>query len=105
MDVITRTSAIIARLAAGAALVVMAAEILPRLVDEGRMSPTSAATVLDQVPRLREDIQRQIDAVAESLGALQDRVEVLGQFLLLHRDALAPTEVAELEQLLSTVRG
>jgi hypothetical protein len=105
MDVITRTSAIIARLAAGAALVVMAAEILPRLVDEGRMSPASAATVLDQVPRLREDIQRQIDAVAESLGALQDRVEVLGQFLLLHRDALAPTEVAELEQLLSTVRG
>ena len=105
MDVITRTSAIIGRLAAGAALVVMAAEILPRLVDEGRMSASSASTVLEQVPRLREDLQRQIDAVAESLGALQDRVEVLGQFLLLHRDALAPTEVAELEQLLSTVRG
>lgn len=105
MDVITKTSAIIARLAAGAALVALAGEILPRLVCEGRMSAASASTVLGQVPRLREDLQRQIDAATESLAGLQDRVEVLGQFLLLHQEALAPSEVADVERLLTTVRG
>ena len=69
------------------------------------MPATTAATVLSQVPQLRSDLQRQIEAAVESLGGLQDRVEVLGQFMLLHREALAATEVADLERLLTTVRG
>jgi hypothetical protein len=105
MDVLTKTSALMSRLTAGAALIAVASDIVPRLVEQGWMSGDAAAAVLEQIPQLRDDLQRQIDAIAESIEGLQDRVEVLGQFLLLHRAALAPGEAAEVERLLAGVRG
>ena len=105
MESLTQVASLLSRLRAGASLVAMASAILPRLVASGRMSEADAAKILAQIPALKKEIQDRIAEIAGWVEAVQDRVEVLAQFLLFHRSALASDELAEIERLLHIVKG
>ena len=105
MESLTQVASLLSRLRAGASLVAMASAILPRLVASGRTSEADAAKILAQIPALKQEIQDRISEIAGWVEAVQDRVEVLAQFLLFHRSALASDELAEIERLLHIVKG
>lgn len=105
MDALTHATLLLSRLQASASLVALAAGILPRLIAGGEMSPAEGKVVLDQIPALAQDVQEQISQFENSVEAVQDRVEILGQFLLLHRRSLTPNELASVKRLLAKVRG
>lgn len=98
MDVLKRLS--------GALLLLKLAEtIIPRLVSNGHTSPEVASKVLGQIPTLRSEITHQIEAVKAVMEMIQDRVEAIAQFLLLHRSHIDDNDSAELNRLLGEVRG
>jgi hypothetical protein len=92
------------RLKAALSLVLLAETVIPRLVSDGHTTAENAAIVLAQIPELRTEIQAQIDKVKEAMEAIQDRVEGLAQFLLLHRAALTSEQSAELDRNLAALR-
>ncbi len=105
METFTSLINLVGRLSAGAALVRLAAEVLPRLSSTGRMPPLDAVRLLAEIPALQRDIEVQLQAAKQSAEAVQDRVETLAQFLLLHRASLSEDEVNQVERLLMAVRG
>ena len=105
METFTSLINLVGRLNAGAALVRLAAEVLPRLSSTGRMPPLDAVRLLAEIPALQRDIEVQLQAAKQSAEAVQDRVETLAQFLLLHRASLSEDEVNQVERLLMAVRG
>lgn len=93
------------RLTASLQLLRLAEEALPALVKSGRTTNENAQTVLDQIPALRRDIDEQVNAAKIMIELIQDRVEAVAQFLLLHRAALNRGQSEDLDRWLSEVRG
>lgn len=96
---------IVKRLTAALQLVKLAEEVIPRLVSEKLTSDKNATTILSQIPALRADIDRQIQNAKDAMEGIQDRIEILTQFLLLHRNALTAEQSALLDQNLAGLRG
>jgi hypothetical protein len=105
MTEITSAMGVLKRLSGSLLLLKLAETIIPRLVANGYTDHGSAEKVLGQVPSLRAEIGRQIEAVKEAMELIQDRVEAVAQFLLVHRVHLEPTEESEVRRLLSEVRA
>ena len=93
------------RLTASLQLLRLAEEAVPALVKSGRMTNENAQTVLDQIPALRRDIDLQVNAAKIMMESIQDRVEEVAQFLLLHRSALNRGQAEDLDRWLAEVRG
>lgn len=97
-------SAIVQRLAAASALVAMAQSAIPHLVNARLTAEADGLKILNQIAAIRTDIIEQLAAVVRAMESIQDRVEVLGQFLLLHRRALKTDDASEIERLLGAVK-
>ena len=96
---------IVKRLTAALQLVNLAEEVIPTLVSAGRTTEESAALILKQIPGLRGDIVGQIESALKAMEGIQDRVEILTQFLLLHRGARTANQSALLDQNLAALRA
>lgn len=105
MTEITSAMSVLKRLSGSLLLLKLAETIVPRLVARGYMEQNSAEKVLGQLPALRAEIGRQIEAVQQAMEMIQDRVEAVAQFLLVHRTHLEPDEESEVRRLLGEVRG
>lgn len=96
---------VLKRLSGSLLLLKIAEAVIPRLVRNGHMTASAAEKILAQVPELRAEISREIEAVREAMELIQDRVESIAQFLLLHRTHLEANEESEVQRLLQEVRG
>jgi hypothetical protein len=96
---------IVKRLTAALRLVKLAEDVIPKLISDGRTTEDNAAVVLRQIPALRADIDQQIKNAVKAMETIQDRVEALVQFLLLHRAALTAEQSAELDQQLHALKS
>lgn len=96
---------IVKRLNAALQLVKLAEEVIPGLITGGRSTKENGSIILSQIPALRADIDRQIENAKHAMEGVQDRIEVLTQFLLLHRGALNTEQAERLDQNLKALRG
>jgi D-Tyr-tRNAtyr deacylase len=88
------------RLHAGSRLLTIASELLP-LLD----SKDSVETISSQIAALRNEIEEQIQSMERSMQNIEDRIETIAQFILLHRTKVDSTKAVEIEQLVAMVRG
>jgi hypothetical protein len=95
----------VTRLIASAELLCAAEDLVAGLVKSKRITPESAKLILGDIPSLREEVRRQTELIGEAAERLIDRVEVVVQFLLLHRADFSEEEIARLDQLRNAVRG
>lgn len=105
MTEITSAMRVLKRLSGSAQLLTLAETVILRLVAHGHTDAKSAEKVLGRVPALRAEITRQIEAVQEAMELIQDGVEAVAQFLLVHRTHLQPDEASEVHKLLGEIRG
>jgi hypothetical protein len=103
--IITTVLVMLKRLTASLQLLRLAEEAVPALVKSGRTTNENAQRVLDQIPALRNDIDLQVNAAKIMMESIQDRVETVAQFLLLHRCALNRGQSEDLDRWLVEVRG
>ena len=103
--IITTVLDMLKRLTAALHLLRLAEEAVPALVKSGRTTNENAEAVLDQIPSLRSDIDLQVNAAKIMMETIQDRVEAVAQFLLLHRSALNRGQAEDLDRWLAEVRG
>jgi hypothetical protein len=102
---VTTVLDILKRLTAALHLLRMAEEIIPALVNKGSTTGEHASKVLSQIPALRTDIEQQVNAAKVMMASVQDRVEAVAQFLMLHRNSLTRAQSEDLDRWLSEVRG
>ena len=93
------------RLTAALHLIQLAEEVVPKLVSDGRTPADHGARILGQIPALRADIDEQVNAAKALMESIQDRVESLTQFLMLHRNALSRAQSEDLDRWLAELRG
>jgi hypothetical protein len=105
LTAIPKVISIIDRLHAAYKLVSLVQIVMPRLVSAGTMSQSAADMMVDQIGGIGSQIEQRIDSLSASIDQIQDRVETLGQFLLLHRDALTAGEIREVEKQMIAVKG
>lgn len=96
---------VLKRLTGALLLLKLAEHVIPKLVSNGHTTAEHAGVILGQIPALRADIQHEVDSAKTAMEAIQDRVEVIAQFLLLHKGGLNPVQSGELQHLLDEVRG
>ena len=104
-SIITSVLEILKRLTAALHLLRLAEQSIPALVSGGHTSSENAQKILDQIPALRRDIDEQVNAAKIMMVSIQDRVESIGQFLLLHRKSLGPAQGEDLERWLAEIKG
>lgn len=96
---------ILKRLTAGLHLLRLADDVIPKLVADDSTMHEHAHLVLAQIPVLRRDIDLQVEASKALMNSIQDRVEAIAQFLLLHRKRLSPAQSEDLDRWLAELRG
>lgn len=96
---------IVSRLGAALRLVGLAEEAIPQIASSGHTSKDVADEVLRQIPSLRADIAQQIEAAKAMLSSIQDRVEAVAQFLMLHRKVLSREQSHDLDRWMSELRS
>lgn len=104
-SVVSTVLDILKRLTAALQLLRLADEALPDLVASGATTKEHADLISSQLPALRQDIDDQVNAAKVMMGSIQDRVESIAQFLMLHRKALRPDQSENLDRWLAQVRG
>lgn len=105
MTQLTSLLDIVRRLPPALHLLKLAEEVIPGLVSRGATTSENARVILGQIPALRADIEEQIASAQRMMQSIQDRVEALAQFLLLHRGMLTAQQAAELDRQLKGLRG
>lgn len=105
MTQLTSLLEIVKRLPPALHLLQLAEEVIPTLVTRGATSAESARIILGQIPGLRADIEDQIANARRMMQSIQDRIEALAQFLLLHRGMLTAQQSAELDRQLKALKG
>jgi polyhydroxyalkanoate synthesis regulator phasin len=105
MTQLTSLFEIVKRLPSALHLLKLAEEVIPTLVSRGATTAESAKTILGQIPALRADIEEEIASAKRMMRSIQDRVEALAQFLLLHRGMLTAQQSAELDRQLKALKG
>lgn len=103
--IVTTVLDMLKRLTAALHLLRLAEQVIPTLVSRGRTTDEHAKKILDQFPALRTDIDEQVNAAKIMMSSIQDRVESIAQFLILHRSALSPAQAEDLDRWLAEVRG
>jgi hypothetical protein len=96
---------IVNRLGAALRLIGLAEEAVPHMVAKGHTTDDVARRVMSQIPSLKADIVAQIEAAKVMLSSIQDRVEAVAQFLMLHRKALSATQSRDLDCWMTELRG
>jgi hypothetical protein len=104
-SVVSTVLSILKRLTAALQLLRLADEAIPTLVSSGATTKENADLISAQLPALRKDIDDQVNAAKVMMGSIQDRVESVAQFLLLHRKALRLDQSENLDHWLAQVRG
>jgi hypothetical protein len=104
-SVVSTVLSILNRLTAALQLLRLADEAIPALVSSGATTQENADLILAQLPALRQDIDDQVNAAKVMMDSIQDRVESVAQFLMLHRKALRPDQSENLDRWLAQVRG
>jgi len=93
------------RLTAGLHLLRLAEEVIPSLVAEGATTAEHANEVLAEIPALRTDIDDQVNAAKIMMVSIQDRMETIAQFLMLHRSSLSQAQSKDMDRWLAEVRS
>ena len=93
------------RLTAALQLLRLSEDVIPTLVSSGSTTAEHANAVLAQIPALRKDIDDQVNAAKIAMESIQDRVEAVAQFLMLHRKSLTRAQSEDLDRWLAEVRG
>ena len=93
------------RLTAALQLLRLSEEVIPSLVAGGLTTQENANVILAQIPALRRDIDQQVNAARILMDSIQDRVESVAQFLMLHRKSLTKTQSDDMDRWLAEVRG
>jgi len=96
---------ILKRLTAALQLLRLSEDVIPTLVSNGSTTAEHANAVLSQIPALRKDIDEQVNAAKIAMESIQDRVEAVAQFLMLHRKSLTRAQSEDLDRWLAEVRG
>jgi hypothetical protein len=93
------------RLTAALHLLKLAEDVIPSFVSSGVTTAEHAEKILAQIPALRTDIDDQVNAAKIMMVSIQDRVEAVAQFLMLHRASLSRAQSEDLDRWLGEVRG
>jgi hypothetical protein len=93
------------RLTAGLHLLRLAEDVIPSLVASGVTTAEHANKVLAQIPALRTDIDEQVNAAKAMMVSIQDRIEAVAQFLMLHRSSLSQAQAEHLDRWNAEVRS
>ena len=93
------------RLTASLHLLRLAEDVIPSLVSRGVSTVEHAEKVLAQIPALRTDIDDQVNAAKIMMTSIQDRVEAVAQYLILHRNSLSRAQSDDLDRWLAEVRS
>ena len=93
------------RLIAGLHLLRLAEDVIPSLVASRVTTAEHANKVLAQIPALRTDIDDQVNAAKAVMVSIQDRIEAVAQFLMLHRSSLNQAQSEDLDRWLAEVRS
>jgi hypothetical protein len=93
------------RLTAAIHLLRLVEEVVPRLVSVDRISRDKADAVLAQIPELRRDIDRQVNAAKIMMTSVDHRIEPVAEILLTHRESLTQAQQEDLNRWWNQLRG